>query len=64
MDGGDISSFVTNGEWDLIGNTHLLLEVLGNRCVPSHYIFSYLEPFLLYCLLPLYVVRIVRIIFN
>ena len=20
MDGGDISSFVTNGEWDLIGN--------------------------------------------
>ena len=49
MDGGDISSFVTNGEWDLIGNTHLLLQVLGNRCVPSHYIVSYLEPFLLYC---------------
>lgn len=22
MDGGDISSFVTNGEWDLIGNKH------------------------------------------
>ena len=21
MDGGDISSFVTNGEWDLIGKT-------------------------------------------
>ena len=25
MDSGDISSFVTNGEWDLIGNDIVLL---------------------------------------
>ena len=29
MDGGDISSFVTNGEWDLIGNNNHLICILS-----------------------------------
>ena len=33
MDGGDISSFVTNGEWDLIGNNNQLVP-RRHRCAP------------------------------
>ena len=31
MDSGDISSFVTNGEWDLIGEKWALYNNMNNR---------------------------------
>ena len=45
MDGGDISSFVTNGEWDLIGNNNQLVPT-RHRCAP--FVTSYFASFSLF----------------
>ena len=45
MDGGDISSFVTNGEWDLIGNNNLLVS---RKCRCAPFVTSYFGSFSFY----------------
>lgn len=44
-DGGDISSFITNGEWDLLGKPLSLRWVQTERCL----IYFYLKPIKIYC---------------
>ena len=46
MDGGDISSFVTNGEWDLIGNNQLVAQSCRcASCLLCNCVLSYFASF-------------------